>query len=98
MQDQRGLARPVGAQQGDALAPGHGEVDAEEGLAAVRVGEGQVPHLEQGVAHESESQPSRAMAPAVAGRARETTHWRAGAPCSARTGSVPSKPRASMAR
>ena len=41
VQDEGGLARAVRAEQGDPLAAGDGQVDAEQGLVAVGVGEGQ---------------------------------------------------------
>ena len=41
VQDEGGLARAVGAEQGDAFAAADGQVDAEEGLVAVGVGVGE---------------------------------------------------------
>ena len=46
VQDEGGLAGAVGAEQRDPLAAPDGQVDAEQGLMAVGVGEGEPGHLE----------------------------------------------------
>jgi hypothetical protein len=46
VQHQRGLAGPVGPEGGHALAMVHPQVDAEQGLVAVRVGVGESLDLE----------------------------------------------------
>ena len=53
MQHERGLAGPVGSEEGDPLAAVDVEVDAEESLVTVGVGEGEVPHVEHRGAHGS---------------------------------------------
>ena len=50
VQHQRGLARAVRPEDGDALAPGHRQVHPEQHLPAVRIGERQIPDVEHGVA------------------------------------------------
>ena len=47
VQEQRGLAGPVGPEHREALAAGHGQVHAEQRLVPVRVGEGDLAQLER---------------------------------------------------
>ncbi len=51
VQHQRGLAGAVGSEQGHAFALVHVQVDAEQGLVAVRVGVRQPADVEHGDAH-----------------------------------------------
>jgi hypothetical protein len=51
MEDERGLAGAVRAEQGDPLPRVDVQVDAEEGLVSVGVGEGDAVHLDHGDAH-----------------------------------------------
>ncbi len=51
VQHQRGLAGAVGAEQRDPLALVDVQVDAEQRLVAVGVGEGEAPDVEDGDAH-----------------------------------------------
>ena len=60
VQHQRGLAGAVGAEQGDPLALVHVEVDAEQRLVAVGVGEGQAADVEDGGSQRTVTECQRA--------------------------------------
>lgn len=92
MEDERGLARSVGAEERHAFAAAHGQVDAEEGLVAVGVGVGEAADLEGrcgggGQAHTVH--PSRHTTRASTGSAAACAHWVREAVTSSITGIVP---------
>ncbi|CAM5394428.1 hypothetical protein SCYAM73S_00847 [Streptomyces cyaneofuscatus] len=96
MQDERGLARAVGAEDRDTLTAPHGEVHPEEGLVAVGVGVGEAADIERGGGGPGilrgeghRVHPSRQTASASTGRAAAYAHWVRSAVTSSITGIVP---------
>ena len=78
MEHERGLAGAVGPEHGDPLARAHDEVDAEQRLAAVGVGEGQAPDLEGRIRSRSHAHQASAATHAGqrAGRHSAAAHSR----------------------
>ncbi len=67
MQDERGLAGAVRPEQSDPLAALDGEVDAEQRLPAVGIGEDQTLDVDRGTAHK----PTTLAATAITTATRE---------------------------
>lgn len=112
MEDECGLARAVGPEQRDPFAACDAEVDAEEGLVAVGVGEREPGDLQggrgggvrgdrgtggnRGNCHSTH--PSRHTASAATGRASAYDHCAREAVTSSMTGIDPAYPRLTIAR
>ena len=71
VQHQRGLARPVGAEQGHPLAPARSEVDPEQRLVPVGVGVGDAVDLEGGGGRASSGGRPQAVAATSGGGGRQ---------------------------
>ena len=89
MQDERGLPRAVRAEQRDPFAPLDREIDAEQRLVAVRVGERAFPDLERGTGHGCITHAVAATRAANAGNASVPAHMAAGAPPASVSGRRP---------
>ncbi len=83
------LAGAVRPEQRDPLAARDREVDTEEGLVPVGVGEGQSGHVERRVHISHSDHPSRQTTRAEPGRARAYDHWVRDAVTSSMTGMAP---------
>ena len=93
VEDERGLAGAVRAEESDSFALVDGEVDSEERAVAIGIREGDAADVERGTssagAHTS-THTTAAMTAPTAGSASATSHWSAGAEWSSTIGIVPS--------
>jgi hypothetical protein len=101
MQDERGLARTVGPEQGDPLPRVDVQVHAEQRLVTVGVGEGHTVHLDDRDTHGSLPTGTRTAVTRARAAAAGTTATRTQSPTAAgvcRIGIRPVNPRETIAR